>query len=159
MDLRVGIGSDIHQFVVNRPLILGGVSIPFEKGLLGHSDADALLHAIIDALLGAAGKGDIGKLFPDTDKQWKDAKSLELLTKAWAEIKKDGWKISNIDSAVVLQQPKISRYIPEMIQNIAKVLGITPEQVGIKATTSEGLGYTGRGEGIFVQAVALLTKD
>ncbi len=157
--IRIGLGSDIHEFVINRPLILGGVSIPYEKGLIGHSDADALLHAIIDALLGAANKGDIGCLFPDNDHKWKDANSLTLLSDTWELIEKDGWSIENIDCSILLERPKIAPYISEMKNKISSVLKISPDQCGIKATTSEGLGFVGRGEGIFTQAVVLLTKS
>ena len=156
MNIRVGQGIDVHELVPGRKLILGGVDIPSEVGLLGHSDADVLLHAIIDALLGAAGLGDIGQQFPNTDKSWKDASSLDLLARVWDKLKAKGWRVINIDSSVLLEAPKIGKFIPEMKINIAKVLEISVDSIGIKATTSEGLGYVGRKEGALAQAVALI---
>jgi 2-C-methyl-D-erythritol 2,4-cyclodiphosphate synthase len=156
MNIRVGQGIDVHELVPGRKLILGGVDIPSEVGLLGHSDADVLLHAIIDALLGAAGLGDIGQQFPNTDKSWKDASSLDLLARVWDKLKAKGWRVINIDSSVLLEAPKIGKFIPDMKVNIAKVLEISVDSIGIKATTSEGLGYVGRKEGALAQAVALI---
>ena len=159
-DFRVGIGTDAHRFSGGRPLILGGVTIEHPQGLLGHSDADVLVHAVIDALLGASGQGDIGKLFPDNDRTFKDADSLVLLKTAWDLISLDGWKISNIDSIVICQKPRISHYIPEMQENIARVFGsLDVSRIGIKGTTTEKMGFTGREEGIAAQAVALIYKD
>lgn len=153
---RVGNGYDVHRLVEGRKLILGGVEIPYEKGLLGHSDADVLIHAIIDALLGACGKRDIGFMFPDTDPSYKDISSIILLEKAYGEVLNMGYKISNIDSIIVAQRPKLSPYIDDMRSKIASVLGIEPERVNIKATTTEGLGFTGTGEGVASYAVACL---
>lgn len=156
MNIRVGQGYDVHQLVENRPLILGGVTIPFEKGLLGHSDADALLHAITDAILGAAALGDIGKLFPDTAAENKDANSRELLRVAYAAVQKGGWRVVNIDSTVIAQQPKLRPYIDTMRQNIADDLQIDISAVNVKGKTNEKLGYLGRMEAIEAQAIALL---
>lgn len=156
MNIRVGQGYDVHQLVENRPLILGGVTIPFEKGLLGHSDADALLHAITDAILGAAALGDIGKLFPDTAAENKDANSRELLRVAYAAVQKAGWRVVNIDSTVIAQQPKLRPYIDTMRQNIADDLQIDISAVNVKGKTNEKLGYLGRMEAIEAQAIALL---
>jgi len=157
MKLRIGQGIDIHPFCKGRALVLGGVEIPHEYGLDGHSDADALLHAIIDALLGAAGQGDIGVHFPNTDPKWKGISSLELLKIAWDGLAKSGWKIVNIDSSLLLEKPKIVSYIPEMKKKIAETLQIDTSCIGIKATTSEKLGFVGRQEGVLAQAVALLS--
>lgn len=154
--MRVGIGYDVHKLVENRKLILGGVEIPYEKGLLGHSDADVLLHAISDALLGAAALGDIGVLFPDTDEKFKDANSLMLLKKVIASVNEKGYKIENIDSIIIAQQPKMRDYIDDMRKNIAFVCGVDIDCVNVKATTEEGLGFTGAGEGIAAKAIALL---
>ena len=156
MSFRVGQGYDLHRLVEGRPLILGGVSIDYEKGLLGHSDADALLHAITDALLGAAGLGDIGRHFPDTDPAYKGADSRELLAQAVALVVKAGWAIVNVDATVIAQKPKLAPYREEMVENIANALGISKNQISVKATTEEGLGFTGRGEGIAAQAIVLL---
>lgn len=156
MNIRVGQGYDVHQLVENRPLILGGVTIPFDKGLLGHSDADALLHAITDAILGAAALGDIGKLFPDTAAENKDANSRELLRVAYAAVQKAGWRVVNIDSTVIAQQPKLRPYIDTMRQNIADDLQIDINAVNVKGKTNEKLGYLGRMEAIEAQAIALL---
>jgi 2-C-methyl-D-erythritol 2,4-cyclodiphosphate synthase len=158
MDIRVGQGFDVHAFAENRKLIIGGVEIPYDKGLLGHSDADVLLHAICDALLGAASLGDIGKHFPDTDAQYKNIDSRELLRDVMARIKSLGWQVGNIDATLIAQVPKMAPHIPTMMQNIATDLGIKLDQVNVKATTTEKLGFTGRGEGIAAQAVCLLTR-
>ena len=152
--MRVGIGYDVHRLVEGRRLILGGVEVPFEKGLLGHSDGDVLLHAICDALLGAAGKGDIGRHFPDTDPEYKDILSLILLEKVKGLIKE--YRINNIDSIVIAQEPKLAPYLSKMKENIAKVLKIDKSKINIKATTTEGLGPMGRGEGIAAYAMISL---
>ena len=154
--MRIGHGYDVHRLTENRKLILGGVEIPFEKGLLGHSDADVLLHAIADALLGAAALGDIGKLFPDTDPRYAGADSLLLLREVCGVVAGQGYAIENIDATVLCQAPKLRPYIDTMRQNIAGACGIDPGQVSVKATTEEGLGFTGSGEGIAAQAVCLL---
>jgi len=154
--LRIGTGYDVHRLVEGRRLILGGVDIPFTKGLLGHSDADVLLHAICDAFLGAAALGDIGKHFPDTSSKYKNIDSIILLQQVGQLLKDDGFTIINIDSTIVAQKPKLASYIPAMITNIARTLGIEPEQVSVKATTTEGLGFEGREEGISAQAVVLI---
>lgn len=156
LNMRIGMGYDVHKLVADRKLILGGVEIPYEKGLLGHSDADVLVHAIMDALLGAAALGDIGKHFPDTDQAYKDADSMELLGEVGALIDRENMLIGNIDATVIAQKPKLSPYIYQMRQNVAKVLGVDINQVNIKATTEEGLGFTGSGEGISAQAICLL---
>jgi len=153
---RVGNGYDVHRLVEGRKLILGGVEIPYEKGLLGHSDADVLVHAIMDALLGACGKRDIGVLFPDTDAAYKDISSLILLDKVSKVLTDQGYGISNIDSIIVAQKPKLSPYIEQMRSNIACVLNTEIDRINIKATTTEGLGFTGTGEGISAYAVACL---
>lgn len=153
---RVGNGYDVHRLVEGRKLILGGVEIPYEKGLLGHSDADVLVHAIMDALLGACGKRDIGVLFPDTDSEYKDISSLLLLDKVSQVLTEKGYGISNIDSIIVAQRPKLSPYIEQMRNNIACVLNTDIDRINIKATTTEGLGFTGTGEGISAYAVACL---
>ncbi len=154
--MRVGTGYDVHRLVEGRDLILGGVKIPFEKGLLGHSDADVLLHAVTDALLGAAALGDIGQHFPDGDPKYKDISSLILLKEAGELIGSKLYIVSNIDATVIAQRPKLASYIPQMRQNIADTLGIDIDCVNIKATTEEGLGFTGEGLGIAAQAVCLL---
>ena len=156
--MRIGTGYDVHRLTENRKLILGGVVIEYEKGLLGHSDADVLIHAIMDALLGAAALGDIGKHFPDNDMQYKDISSIELLKKVAALIDEAGYSIENIDSTIVAQRPKLSPHIPKMKENIAFALGIDPGKVNVKATTEEGLGFTGEGLGIASQAVCLLIE-
>ena len=156
--MRVGIGYDVHRLVAGRKLILGGVDIPCELGLLGHSDADVLLHAIMDALLGAAALGDIGKHFPDADEKYKGISSLELLRQVAKLLEDNLYLISNIDATIIAQKPKMSEHIDEMRQNIADALQLSMEQVNIKATTEEGLGFTGRGEGISSQAVCLLEQ-
>lgn len=154
--MRIGHGYDVHKLQKGRDLILGGVEIPYELGLLGHSDADVLLHAVMDSLLGAAALGDIGKLFPDTDEKYKDADSLKLLWEVVGRIEQEGFKVVNIDVTVVAQAPKLSPYIDEMRENIAIACGLKKSCVSVKATTEEHLGFTGRGEGISATAVCLL---
>lgn len=156
--IRVGQGFDVHQLVEGRPCIIGGVTIPYEKGLVGHSDADVLLHAVTDAILGALGLGDIGRHFPDTDPAYKDADSLKLLEQVWVMAKERGYTLGNIDSTIIAQKPKMAPYIPQMAEVIAKALDATVEQVNVKATTTEQLGFTGRGEGIAAQSVVCLVK-
>ena len=157
--LRIGQGYDVHSLIEGRKLILGGVEIPFEKGLLGHSDADVLVHAIMDALLGAAALPDIGQQFPDSDAAYEGADSLLLLKKVGVLISGAGYGVGNIDSTVIAQRPKLAGYIPQMRRNIAAALGIEPERVNVKATTEERLGFTGEGLGIAAQAVALLERE
>lgn len=157
--MRVGLGYDVHALVENRKLILGGVDIPFEKGLLGHSDADVLLHAIMDSLLGAAALGDIGKHFPDTDEKFKGASSIELLKHVGKLLNEKGYIINNIDSTIIAQRPKLSPYIPSMIENIAEALNLSVEDLNIKATTEEGLGFTGKGEGISSHSICSIVKN
>lgn len=154
--MRIGQGFDVHQLVTGRKLIVGGVDIPYEKGLLGHSDADVLLHAICDALLGAAALGDIGKHFSDTDAKYKDIDSRILLHVVARKIVEAGYRIGNVDATIIAQAPKMAPHIPQMISNIADDLGIAHSAVNVKATTTEHLGYAGRGEGIAAQAVVLL---
>lgn len=154
--MRIGMGYDVHKLVENRDLILGGVKIPYEKGLLGHSDADVLLHAIMDALLGAAALGDIGKHFPDTDPVYKGASSMELLKQVGALIEQKLYVVGNIDATIIAQRPKMAPHIEKMRENVAEALGIEKDQINIKATTEEGLGFTGSGEGISSQAIAAL---
>lgn len=154
--MRVGMGYDVHKLVEGRKLILGGVNVPYEKGLLGHSDADVLVHAIMDALLGAAALGDIGKHFPDTDEKYKGANSIELLRHVKGLLEEHKYYISNIDATVIAQRPKLAGFIPDMVTTIAEALEIEENQVNIKATTEEGLGFTGSGEGISSQAICLL---
>lgn len=156
--IRVGQGFDVHQLVEGRKCIIGGVEIPYEKGLLGHSDADVLLHAISDAILGALGQGDIGKHFPDTAAEYKDADSYKLLLDVWKLAKEAGYKLGNIDSTIIAQKPKMAPYIPAMVQRIAEALEADPSQVNVKATTTEQLGFTGRGEGIAAQSVVCLIQ-
>lgn len=158
MNIRVGQGYDVHQLVEGRDLILGGVNIPFEKGLLGHSDADALLHAITDALLGATGLGDIGSHFPDTAAEFKDADSRVLLREAYQSVQALGWKVVNVDTTVIAQKPKLAPHIPAMRANIAADLGLPENCVNIKGKTNEKLGYLGRMEAIEAQAAVLLIK-
>lgn len=158
-DFRIGNGFDVHAFAENRKLILGGVEIPFEKGLLGHSDADVLLHAITDAILGAVALGDLGKHFPDTDEKFKDVDSIFLLKEAYKLVKEKKYCISNIDSILILEKPKIADYILQIRENISNALKIDLEQVSVKATTSEKLGFTGREEGIASSAIVLLKKE
>ncbi|SDL27062.1 2-C-methyl-D-erythritol 2,4-cyclodiphosphate synthase [Natronincola ferrireducens] len=152
--MKVGLGYDVHRLVEDRKLILGGIEIPHEKGLLGHSDADVLLHAIKDAILGAAALGDIGKHFPDTNEKYKDADSLKLLEEVTNLINKKGYMVNNIDATIIAEKPKMAPYIEIMRENIARVLDVSVEQVNIKATTTEGLGFVGSGEGIAAQAIA-----
>lgn len=154
--MRVGLGYDVHRLVENRDLIMGGVHIPYEKGLLGHSDADVLLHAIMDALLGAAALGDIGKHFPDTDPKYKGASSIKLLEHVGKLLTEENYQIINIDATIIAQRPKMAVYIPQMVENIAEVLHLEKNQVNVKATTEEGLGFTGTGEGISSQAICSL---
>ena len=156
--MRIGHGYDVHKLVEGRPLILGGVEIPYEKGLLGHSDADVLLHAVSDALLGAAGLRDIGYHFPDTDPAYKGADSLELLKQVSQKVTQKGYKIGNVDVTLIAQRPKVGAYIPQMEENIAKALGIELDRVNVKATTEEGLGFTGSLEGISCHSVCLLEE-
>lgn len=154
--MRIGNGYDVHRLVENRKLILGGVEIPYEKGLLGHSDADVLLHAVMDALLGAAALGDIGKHFPDNDPAYEGADSMKLLEEVGKLLQEKAYFIENIDATVIAQKPKLRPYIAQMEENIAKTLGIVKEQINIKATTEEGLGFTGTEEGISSQAICML---
>ena len=158
MNIRVGQGFDVHAFAAGRKLILGGVEIPYERGLLGHSDADVLLHAITDAVLGAAGLGDIGRLYPDSDAQYAGADSRVLLRGALAAVHRAGWRVGNVDATIIAQAPKISPHAAAMCANIAADLGIAPDAVNIKGKTTERLGFTGRGEGIAAEAVALLVR-
>jgi 2-C-methyl-D-erythritol 2,4-cyclodiphosphate synthase len=157
--MRIGMGYDVHRLSIDRKLIIGGVDIPYEKGLLGHSDADVLLHAIMDSLLGAAALGDIGKHFPDTDPKYKGISSLLLLEHVGELLKKNGYDIINIDSTIIAQKPKMAPHIPSMIKNIAKALGVDEDKVNVKATTEEGLGFTGSGEGISSQSICLIQKS
>jgi 2-C-methyl-D-erythritol 2,4-cyclodiphosphate synthase len=157
--MRVGFGYDVHAFVTGRPLFLGGIEIPYLLGLQGHSDADVLLHAICDALLGAIGEGDIGKHFPDTDSQYRDIRSTLLLKRVINKIKEKRFHLVNIDATIVAQKPKLSEFIPRMVKEIADVLEIEPGRVNVKATTAEGLGFAGRGEGIGAYAVALVEEN
>jgi 2-C-methyl-D-erythritol 2,4-cyclodiphosphate synthase len=157
--MRVGFGYDVHPLVEGRPLILGGIKIPYLYGLQGHSDADVLLHAISDALLGAIAEGDIGRHFPDTDPQYKNIRSTILLKKVMTRMREKGFHILNIDATILAQRPKLSDHIPRMVKEIADVLEIETGRVNVKATTSEGLGFAGRGEGISASAVALVAED
>lgn len=154
--MRIGHGYDVHRLVGGRKLILGGVEIPFDRGLLGHSDADVLTHAVMDALLGAAALGDIGKLFPDSDPAYAGADSLGLLDRVVERLGEKGYLVGNVDATVIAQQPKLSRFIPQMVQNLARRLGVPADRVNVKATTEEGLGFSGAGEGIAAHAVVLL---
>ncbi len=156
--MRFGIGYDVHRLVSGRALILGGVKVPFDLGLDGHSDADVLVHAIMDGLLGAAGLGDIGKHFPDTDQQYKGISSLKLLEHVRVLLKQNNFKVNNIDTVIVAQRPKLAPFIKEMRDNISKILNIPCERVNIKATTTEGLGFTGTGDGIAAYAVTSLAE-
>ena len=156
--MRIGHGYDVHKLVEGRDLILGGVKIPHHLGLLGHSDADVLLHAVSDALLGAAGLGDIGKHFPDTDPRYKGADSLKLLQTVAEKVRDAGYRVSNIDVTMIAQRPKLKDYIPQMRENIAFAVGIGPDRVNVKATTEEKLGFTGREEGLSCHAVCLLEE-
>ena len=159
MKIRTGMGYDVHRLVPGRKLIIGGTDIPYEKGLLGHSDADVLLHAISDALLGAAAMGDIGKLFPDSDPEYEGADSLKLLEKVVSLIRNEGWDISNIDSIIVAQKPKMAPHIENMRSNIASAIGCDIKDIGVKSTTEEGMGFTGDGSGISAYATALIIKE
>jgi 2-C-methyl-D-erythritol 2,4-cyclodiphosphate synthase len=156
--IRFGIGYDVHKLVDNRKLILGGVEIPYEKGLLGHSDADVLLHAIKDALIGAIGEGDIGRHFPDTDNTYKGISSLILLEKVFQLLNEKGYRVNNIDAVVVAQRPKLAPFISQMVENIAKALQVENGLINVKATTTEGLGFAGTGEGIASYAIASVLK-
>ena len=156
--MRIGHGYDVHRLVPERKLILGGVEIPYSLGLLGHSDADVLLHAVIDALLGAAALGDIGKLFPDSDPKYKDISSVLLLERAMEKIRQKGFRVGNVDVTVIAQRPKLLSYIPQMRENLARALDLPLDRVNVKATTEEGLGFTGSGEGIACHAVSLLEE-
>ena len=156
--MRIGHGYDVHKLVEGRDLILGGVKIDYEKGLLGHSDADVLLHAVSDALLGAAGLGDIGRHFPDTDPKYKGADSLGLLREVYRKISEKGFRVGNIDVTMIAQKPKLKDYIPQMQENIAAAVNVTPDRVNVKATTEEKLGFTGTGEGMACHAVCLLEE-
>lgn len=156
--IRIGHGYDVHRLTEGRPLILGGVHIPYERGLLGHSDADVLAHAVMDALLGAAALGDIGGLFPDSDERWRGADSLRLLEQVTALLAENGLEIGNVDATVLAQAPKLAPYIPEMRQKLAVAMGVNASQVSVKATTEEHLGFTGAGEGMACHAVALLSR-
>jgi 2-C-methyl-D-erythritol 2,4-cyclodiphosphate synthase len=154
--MRIGHGYDVHRLVAGRRLVIGGVDIPFEMGLAGHSDADVLLHAITDALLGAASLGDIGRHFPDSDPAYKDADSRALLRQAAASVQRAGFAVANVDATIIAQAPRMAPHVAQMTANIAADLGVAPERVNIKAKTTERLGFTGRGEGIAAEAVALL---
>lgn len=156
--MRIGQGYDVHRLVEGRKLILGGVDIPNEYGLLGHSDADVLTHAIMDALLGAAGLGDIGRHFPDSDPTYAGADSLKLLSIVVEKLINAGWMVGNVDATIVAQRPKLAPYLEQMQHNLASAIGVQPDQINVKATTEEKLGFTGSGEGMAAQAVALLTK-
>ena len=156
--MRIGMGYDVHKLVENRDLILGGVKIPYSLGLLGHSDADVLLHAIMDSLLGAAALGDIGKHFPDSDDRYTGISSIELLKYVGSLLKENDWLIENIDSTIIAQKPKMAPHIENMRKNISEALNINIDQINVKATTEEGLGFTGEGKGISSQSICLLTK-
>ena len=157
--LRVGHGYDVHRLVEGRALILGGVTVPFDRGLLGHSDADVLTHAVMDALLGAAALGDIGKLFPDSDEAYAGADSIALLERVTALLREHGWQVGNVDATVVAQTPKLAPYIPEMRRRLAEAMGLDVDCVSVKATTEERLGFTGSGEGMAAHAVALIERS
>ena len=156
--IRIGHGYDVHRLTEGRPLILGGVHIPYERGLLGHSDADVLAHAVMDALLGAAALGDIGKLFPDSDAAYAGADSIALLERVTALLREHGWQVGNVDATVVAQAPKLAPYIPEMRRRLAEAMGLDVDCVSVKATTEERLGFTGSGEGMAAHAVALIER-
>lgn len=158
MTPRIGYGYDVHRLTAGRPLVLGGVTIPWERGLLGHSDADVLLHALMDALLGAAALGDIGKLFPDSDPRYRGIDSRKLLRRVAVLLEREGYAVGNVDMTLVAQRPKVAPYIEAMRANIAADLGVSITRVSVKATTEEGLGFTGSGEGMAAHAVALLTE-
>ena len=157
--MRVGLGYDVHRLVEGRDLILAGVKIPYEKGLLGHSDADVVLHALTDAILGAAALGDIGRHFPDTEEQYRGISSLVLLEKAYALVKEKGYRLGNADMVLLLQRPKVKDFIPKMEENIANTLSCEINRISVKATTEEGLGFTGRGEGVAAKAIVLLEEE
>lgn len=157
--IAVGQGFDVHQLVEGRPCIIGGVTIPYEKGLLGHSDADVLLHAVSDAILGALALGDIGRHFPDTDPAFKDADSLVLLRRVWDMAGERGYRLGNLDATIIAQAPKMAPHIPRMVEIIAEALGADARRVNVKATTTEHLGFTGRGEGIAAQCIVCLVSD
>lgn len=157
--MRIGHGYDVHRLIEGRKLILGGVTVPYEKGLLGHSDADVLTHAIMDALLGAAAMGDIGKLFPDTDPAYAGADSMKLLEQVLLRLREQNYEIGNVDATILAQKPKLAPYLLSMRQNIARVCGVETEQISVKATTEEKLGFTGSGEGMAAHAVCLLVKQ
>ena len=159
IQFRVGTGFDVHALVEGRPLVLCGVAVPWEKGLLGHSDADVALHALMDALLGAAALGDIGKHFPDTDDRYKGADSRKLLETVVKLLDAEGWKVNNVDVTIIAQRPKLAPFIPQMKKTVAQDLGIDADAVNIKATTTEKLGFTGRGEGIAAEAIASLIRN
>lgn len=156
--MRIGTGYDVHRLTEGRDLILGGVSIPYEKGLLGHSDADVLLHAVMDALLGAAALGDIGGHFPDSDEAYRGISSLVLLEKVGELLSEAGYRVGNVDSTIIAQRPKLAPYLPQMREKMAQALGVPVSCISVKATTEEGLGFTGAGEGIAAQAVALIER-
>ena len=157
--IRIGHGYDVHRLMEGRDLILGGVRVPFERGLLGHSDADVLTHAVMDALLGAAGLGDIGKLFPDTDPAYAGADSLRMLERVVELIGERGWRVGNVDATVIAQRPRLADALPQMAKNLAAVMGVEADRVNVKATTEEHLGFTGAGEGMAAHAVALIERD
>lgn len=157
--MRIGHGYDVHKLVEGRDLIVGGVKIPYEKGLLGHSDADVLLHAVSDSLLGAAAMGDIGGMFPDNDPQFLDADSLVLLRRVFERLRESGYKVINVDATIIAQRPKMKPYIPEMRMNIAAALSTSIDNINVKATTEEEMGFTGRGEGISAHCVCLIDKN
>ncbi len=159
MDLRIGHGYDVHKLVPERKLILGGVTVPFAFGLLGHSDADVLLHAVADALLGACAMGDIGQHFPDTDERWKGADSMKILAAVVEMISFDGYAVNNLDCTIICQRPKLAPLIPDMRKNIAKVCNVDISRISVKATTEEKLGFTGSGEGISAHAVCTVIKE
>ena len=156
--MRIGHGYDVHRLVEGRALILGGVTVPFDRGLLGHSDADVLTHAVMDALLGAAALGDIGKLFPDSDAAYAGADSIALLERVTALLREHGWQVGNVDATVVAQAPKLAPYVPEMRRRLAEAMGLDVDCVSVKATTEEKLGFTGSGEGMAAHAVALIER-
>ena len=156
--MRIGHGYDVHRLVPGRPLILGGVTVPYELGLLGHSDADVLAHAVMDALLGAAGLGDIGRHFPDQDPSYLGADSLKLLDHVMVLLRENGWRVGNVDATILAQKPRLAPYIEQMRENLAIRMGVDSERVNVKATTEEGLGFTGAGEGIAAHAVCLLER-
>ena len=158
MEIRVGTGYDSHKFVAGRPFILGGVTVPHDKGLLGHSDADALSHAISDAILGAAALGDMGKHFPDSDPKWKDADSLKMLKECARLVGEKGWTVGNVDSTIICQKPKLAAHLVLMVQNIATTLAVPVEKVSVKVKTNEEMGFEGRQEGLSTQAVVMLQK-